>query len=263
MPDPTIAIAVVLLVAIVEASPAVRIPTGLLLAMALLAAGAELLPIALLGALGVMVARLSLALAARSGRERLRPSAQANAQRDALREHLARSPAYARTTFIMAALPGIPAGFVFPLLGAMRAPLGPALAGTIIGRIPVLALTTALFAWLGRFATAGDDAEAAVLLGVLAIMLFVFRTLGRIDWQHRAETGRWRLREVPDPFARVGVRLADSPNPWSEHPHRASVDDPDVVEGELLGEELVDDDEPGAGDRRGHSPDADDDASGS
>lgn len=238
MPDPTIAVAVVLLVALVEATPAIRIPTGLLLAIALLAADAELLPIAALGAVGVMFARLSLAWAARARRDRMRPaSPRVQAQRDAMRAQLAQSATYARTTFALAAMPGMPAGFVFPLLGAMRMPLWPALAGTLVGRIPVLALTAAIFAWLGRAVTTSDS-DAALLLGVMAIVLFAWRTIGRIDWQHRAETGNWRLRDDADPFVRMGVRIGDSPHAWSEHPSPDLDADPDVVEGELLGEEV-------------------------
>jgi membrane protein YqaA with SNARE-associated domain len=248
MPDPTVAAALLLLVVLVEATPWIRLPLGLLLAIALLAADAELLPIALIGAVGVMIARLSLARAARSGRDRLgSPSPAAQAQRDTLRAHLAQSPAYARTTFVLAALPGVPAGFVFPLLGAMRAPLWPALAGTIIGRVPVLALTAAVFAWLGRLVSDGDD-EAALLLGVLAVVLFAFRTLGRVDWQHRAATGQWRLRDESDPFVRLTTNLAgtDRANAGDAWPgrqaRRSPSPDEDVVEGELLGED--DDEDP-------------------
>ena len=254
MPDPSIAVALVLLVALVESTPAVRIPLGLLLAIALLAADAELLPIALLGAIGVMLARLSLALAARTGRDRRAAgSSRSQAQRESLRAFLARSPAYARTTFVLAALPGVPAAFVFPLLGAMRAPLWPALAGTIVGRIPVLAITAALFAWIGRLATESDH-EAAVLLGVLAIFLFVLRTISRIDWQHRAETGRWRLREERDPFIAMTTRVGDGATggwsgtfpPGAHDPVGDAISD-DIVEGELLGEEVDDEDQESGG----------------
>jgi membrane protein YqaA with SNARE-associated domain len=248
MPDPTVAAALLLLVVLVESTQWIRLPLGLLLAIALLAAEAELLPIALIGAIGVMVARLSLALAARNGRDRMgTPSPAAQAQRDTLRAHLARSPAYARTTFVLAALPGVPAGFVFPLLGAMRAPLWPALAGTVVGRVPVLALTAAVFTWLGRLVSDGDD-EAALLLGVLAVVLFAFRSLGRVDWRHRAATGHWRLRDEHDPFVRLtttlaGTDRANAGDPWpGRQARRPASPDEDIVEGELLGED--DDDEP-------------------
>lgn len=260
MPDPTIAIAVVALIALVEATPAVRIPTGMLLAIALLASGAELLAIALLGAVGVMIARLSLALAARSGRDHIRrPSPAAQAQRDALRAHLSRSPAYARTTFVLAALPGVPAGFVFPLLGAMRAPLWPALAGTVVGRVPVLAITAAFFTWVGRLLADSDD-QAAIALAFIAIAMFAVRMISDIDWQHRAETGEWRIRSSADPMTRMtmmfgegGARRPDQQNPWGQanggsSSSHFSADDSDIVEGELLGEEVDgDDDDPGSG----------------
>lgn len=181
MPDPSATVALLALVALVEASPLVRLPIGLLLAIALLAADAQLLPVALIGAAGVALARLWLAITARRGRDRSRPSsAAARARREAMRRQLAGSPAYARMTFVLAAMPPVPASFLFPLLGAMRAPLWPALAGTLVGRTPLLALTTAIFAWLGRLGGGGDD-EAALALGILAAVLLAVRTVGLVD----------------------------------------------------------------------------------
>ncbi len=258
MPDPAITVALLLLVALVEASAAIRIPIGLLLAIGLLAGDAELLPVALIGAVGVMAARLALALVARAGRDRLRPATPAlTAQREQLRRHLADSPAYTRITFLLAALPGVPANFIFPLLGAMRAPLWPALAGTVVGRIPVLAVTCALFTWLGRAVSENDD-QAAVTLGMLAVLLLVFRTIGRIDWKHRAETGQWRLRDADEQFVRMTTSFGsgsplDGSGPGRPDQRAGSsssttrgssiVDDGDVLEGEVLGEE-TDGDEP-------------------
>ncbi len=241
MPDPYLAAAVIALVALVESTPWIRVPIGLLLAIALIAMDADVLQVAMLGAVGVMFARLALALVARSVRDRLGAgSPQASARRDALRAHLSQSSTYARTTFTLAALPGIPAAFVFPLLGAMRAPLAPALAGTIVGRVPVLALTTALFTWVGRASTE-NDSDAALLLGVMAILLLVLRTINRVDWQHRTQGGGWRMRE-DDAFLRM-VTLGEAPGaaPHSE----LGNDDDDIVEGELVGEEIDQDDESG------------------
>lgn len=238
MPDPAVVIAVVALVALVESSAWIRVPLGLLLAIALLKSGAELLPIALLGALGVMAARLVMALAARRGRDRLGATSPAGqAQRDLLRAQLAGSPSYARMTFLISALPGVPASFLFPLLGAMRAPLWPALAGTVVGRVPALALTTALFTWLGRIGDTSDR-DAAILLGVMAAGLFVIRFISLIDWEHRAATGRFRLREVASPAMRVSG-MFEAPAARSG---AAPVEDEDVVEGEVLGEEVDDPD---------------------
>jgi membrane protein YqaA with SNARE-associated domain len=240
MPDPGIAVALVVLVALVEASPIVRLPIGLLLAIALLAADAQLLPIALLGALGVTIARVGIALAARRGRDRARRvSPAALAQREALRRRLAGSPAYARTSFFIAALPGVPASFFFPLLGAMRAPLWPAVAGTIVGRTPVLALTAALFTWLGRLGGASNS-DAALALGVFAGLLLVLRTVQQVDWAHRAATGSWRWRDPNAGAVRMTTMFGDA----AMHvPLDADVDDPDIVEGELLGEDHDDDDD--------------------
>ena len=252
MPEPTVIVALVLLVALVEATSAIRIPIGLLLAIGLLASDGELLPIALLGAIGVMIARLTLALAARAGRDRLgAPSPAARAQREALRDKLAGSPAYTRMTFMLAALPGVPAGFIFPMLGAMRAPLWPALAGTVVGRTPVLAITCALFTWLGRAVSEEDD-QAVVTLGMLAVLLLVFRTIGRVDWGHRAETGKWRMRDADEHMVRMTTAFGAGPGaagPASfgstrtrAHEDPSTTGDDDVLEGEVLGEEVVDDD---------------------
>lgn len=244
MPDPSVAIALLVLVALVEASPLVRLPIGLLLAIAMLASGAELLPIALIGAAGVMLGRLALALAARSGGER-RPTTDpaVKARREAMQRHLASSPTYTRMAFVLAALPGVPAGFIFPLLGAMRAPLWPALVGTLVGRTPVLAITTVVFAWLGRLGD-GSDADGALTLGVFAVLLLAFRTVGLIDWAHRAETGRFRLRDPDERAARLTTMFGPGmTGPPNDQAGSAGVDDSDVVEGELLGEEVDDDDD--------------------
>ena len=243
MPELSIAVALVLLVALVEASPAVRIPLGLLLAIGLLASDADLLPIALLGAIGVMLARLTLALSARAIRGRARPaSPAAEARREAMRAQLAGSPAYTRMTFLLAALPGVPASFIFPLLGTMRTPLWPALAGTIVGRTPVLALTAALFTWLGRLVSENDD-QAAVTLGMFAVLLFIFRTLGRIDWAHRSATGEWRLRDVDDRMMRMTTSFSSAPGASPFDPPLDRYGDDEVLEGEVLGEEVDDDDD--------------------
>lgn len=140
----------------------------------------------------------------------------------------------------------MPATLLFPLLGSMQVPLGPAIVGTLVGRVPVLALTTALFAWLGRLGAA-DDAEAAFVLGVLAIVLLALRTVGRIDWQHRAETGSFRLRDADEHAARMTMMFG--PDTPGDQPgqSRSSVgigqdpSDADMIEGELLGEEIIED----------------------
>ncbi|MCW2925036.1 MAG: hypothetical protein JWM98_2440 [Thermoleophilia bacterium] len=252
MPDPSILVAVLLLVALVESSPLVRLPVGLLLAVALLASGADLLPIALVGAAGVTLARLGLALSARRGRDRASAASPlAQAQREALRARLSGSGAYTRITFSLAALPGIPPTFLFPLLGAMRAPLWPALAGTLVGRTPLLALTTAVFAWLGRIGD-GSDSDAALSLGILALALLVFRTFGLVDWRHRAETGKFRMRDadagamrMTGMFSGPGAEGGGSAG-WSRADVGVGHDpaDADIIEGEFLGEEAAGDDDP-------------------
>jgi membrane protein YqaA with SNARE-associated domain len=246
MPDPTTAVALLLLIAFAESSPYVRLPLGLLLAIALLATGSELLPVALIGAAGVMLARLSLALTARRGRDRLAAASPAmRARREAMQRHLSGSPAYARMTFLLAAMPFMPARFIFPMLGAMRAPLWPALLGTIIGRTPVLALTAAVFTWLGRLVSDNDE-EAALVLGALAMFMLLFRTVSLIDFEHRAETGRWRLCDPDEQVVNMTTMFgpdagSDVPGSW---PPRPEAHDDDVVEGEVLGEEVEGDDQP-------------------
>src|SRR5688572_30835650 len=118
MPDPTAALSLLLLAALIEGTPWARLPIGLLAAVAMLVGGGELLPTAAIAAVGVVAARWGLALAARRSRDQLGGgSAQVRAHREALRRGLASSPAYARTTFTLAAIPGVPASFIFPLLG--------------------------------------------------------------------------------------------------------------------------------------------------
>lgn len=244
MPDPLVAIVLLALVLLVESSPAVRLPVGLLLAIGMLVGSSDLLPVAALGAVAVGAARLWLALAARRGRDSARPaSPTVRAQRDALRAHLSRSPAYARTTFALAALPGVPSGFVFPLLGAMRAPLWPAIAGTIFGRLPVLAITAAVFAWLGR-AVSDNDTQAAVTLGMFAIVLLFVRTVTRVDWQHRAATGEWRMSDPDESLLRMTTRFGSQPGVGPSAPPLHPDHDGEVLEGEVVDEEGEDDDFP-------------------
>jgi hypothetical protein len=163
-----------------------------------------------------------------------------------MQRQLSGSPAYARLTFMLAAMPFMPAGFIFPLLGAMRAPLWPALLGTVVGRTPVLALTAAFFTWIGRLVSTSDD-EAALTLGVLAMMLLAMRLVSLVDFAYRAETGRWRMRDPDANAVRVATMFGgplDDQDPRSDATELE--DHHDIVEGELLGEES-DDDPPSSG----------------
>ncbi|MCW2949990.1 MAG: hypothetical protein JWN41_1003 [Thermoleophilia bacterium] len=263
MPHPTTTLALFVLVALVELSPWVRVPTGLLLAIGVLVDGARVFPLVLLGACGIAAARLAIAYRARHNRRSSSDSPGMAAQRDLLRERLSDSRAYARVTFALAALPGVPATLLFPLIGAMRTPLAPALMGTIVGRIPWLAVTTALFVALGRLGSA-DDIAGAQSLGFIALVLIVVRGIGLVDWAHRAQTGAWRMRDARSGAARVtGMFTGASPHdaqptetPFDDLRYRHSspsrddstFDDDDVIDGEVLGEEIVDDG-PGAGSR--------------
>lgn len=256
MSDPSVLALVVLLVALLELSPVVRMPIGLALATAMLATDTELLPIVAAGAIGAGLGRLVLALQARRGRDRrAAASPAARTQRDALRARLAASPAYARTTFMLALLPGVPSRLVFPLLGAMRVPLAPAVAGTVIGRLPILALTTSFFAWLGDVLAPGGG-DPAFALGTFAAVLLLVRSVGLVDWQHRAGGGGWRLRDPDAAAMRMGSmftggapgRPGGSTWPSSARAGQSSLGpDPSsgTIEGEVLDEELtgVDEDE--------------------
>lgn len=248
MPDVQTAFAVLLLAMLVEASPLVRLPLALALAVAVLATGAQLAPVVVLGSLGVVAGRLLLALRGRrQGDAAGGASGSAATRRAALRSRLAASPGYARTTFVLAALPGIPADAAFPLLGAMRAPLLPALAGTLVGRLPVLAAGTALVVWLAGAVTR-DDQQAAMLVGAAALLTLSLRLLAAVDWEHRAATGRWRLRE-PAGLGRVTSVLRDQGATTWGHATRspAGGTDEDVIDVDVLDEESPDADEPPAG----------------
>jgi hypothetical protein len=218
----------------------------------------------LVGAAGITLGRLAIALTARRGRDRsARTSPHMAAQRDALRARLADSPAYARITFVLAALPGVPASFLFPLIGAMRAPLLPALLGTLVGRLPILLITTTLFAWLGRLG-ATTDHDAAISLGILAALLLVFRLFGLVDWQHRSATGEWRMRDPDEAGSRITTIFTSGGRPGGGFgsfggadgfPHRGQpeahhLDDADVIDAEVLEEEIVSEDDEDSADGR-------------
>ncbi|MCW2973933.1 MAG: hypothetical protein JWN72_2206 [Thermoleophilia bacterium] len=256
MPDLPTAIALLALVALVESTPYVRIPIGLLLAIGVFADDTDVLPVVVIGSLAIALVRVGLALQARRGGDRSVPPHVA-AQRAALKARLADSSTYSRITFTLAALPGVPANFLFPLIGAMRAPLGPAFLGTLLGRIPWLAITTTLFVFLGRLGSESDR-DAAISLTVLAALLLITGFLGLVDWAHRAQTGSWRLRDpnagrmtgmftggAAGPGGAGGFGGAGSPfGPGAFGDSRAREDDDDdVIDGEVLGEEFADDDD--------------------
>lgn len=244
MTDPVLIVAVALLVAVIDASPLVRIPAGMALAVAVLASHADVAPIVFTGAVGAVAGRLWLAVDARRGRDRLAAaSPAARAQRDAIRARLAQSPAYLRITFLLAALPGVPASFVFPLLGAMRAPLLPALLGAFAGRLAVLGVTTTLFTAIAR-AVEPDDGRAATLLAVVAVLVLVYRAVSLVDWEHRAATGRIRFRDADGNAARLSMLVGGQPGFDTHAPGAGAApfeDEHEIVEGDVLGEEHDDD----------------------
>lgn len=228
-----------LLVTSIEATVRPLLPIGVVLAVGMLVFGIPVGPTALIGAFGVLLADLSLAMNARRGRGYAARSSAARAQADALRARMAASGAFARITFAMAALPGPTAKLVYPMLGTMRAPLGPAIAGTIVGRTLLYLLMASVFAGIARGATS-SDADAATLLVVLAGCYIIIRVIGWIDWPHRSATGAWRLREpVALPFDMRFGRMSEGP----ADPSTSRVgDDADIIDAEVIGEESDPDD---------------------
>lgn len=259
--DTTLAVGMascLVLTALVESSPRVRLPLGLLLAIVLLVSGLDLLPVVLLGALGGTLGRWLMAIDARRGRERERATRTPGMleREQALRDRLAGSPAFGRLAFSTAALPFVPSSFLFSLLGAMRAPLAPALVGSLFGLVPMLAITTSIFRQVGLWLAGDSGTEPAVPLAIFAIVLLAFRSAALVDWDHHRNTGAWRMREPRTMFSRMGgARIGEVAGATGAHgfggdPARLGTDDRhegddgDVIEGEVLGEEL-DADAPG------------------
>lgn len=243
MPPSSVAVALLALVVLVESSARVRLPVGLLLAIAVLGAGTDPLAAILIGAGGATAARGWLALRGRRGRSTA--GGQSQLARRAMLERLGSSRAYARTTFLLGAMPAVPPTFSFPLLGSMRGSLWPALAGAFVGRVPVLAVTMFAFASIARF-LAPDDATAARALALFAAALLLVRLLALLDRDHHARTGSWRLRDPSAPPDQVTSLLGGGARGRSQDGAPWSADEL-VVEGELLGEDVDPPDQAGGG----------------
>lgn len=190
--DFALAIAIILLALMVSATPALGIPVGVVLGVYVLVADESVWLAAALGAAGVALGRLWLAVAARAGR-RSRRNPVARSHVEAVRQALTSNGRYRRAVFWAAATPLVPARFLWPLLGTIRAPLAPALAGVVLGQLPLLALTCGIAVAVARALTQGED-EAATLLGLAAILMMMFRLLGSIDWDHWRAHRRLRMR---------------------------------------------------------------------
>jgi hypothetical protein len=236
------------IVMLASASPQVRVPIGLLLSILVLGERHHDLRIAVLvGAAAVMAARAWSAYAARSGRE----SDGMRHRQEQLNRLLAASRHYGRTTFLAGAVPLVPPSYVFPVLGAMRLPLRFALAGCFVGQIVLLAITTGLFDALAQWGANGSQADAARLAAVAAVLLVVLGLLRSIDGAATRRDGRLRWREEPGAgrarFFGAGPGMGSA---WGAAAHsgsdphgRARHDDGDEIEAEVVGEEIVDDDE--------------------
>jgi hypothetical protein len=73
----------------------------------------------------------------------------------------------------------------------------------------------------------------------------VFRTVSLVDWQYRAETGSFRLRDPDEQAARMAMMFG-GPAPGTQgrpSNSRSAGSDEDILEGEVLGEEYDDEDD--------------------
>lgn len=253
---------------LVTASPMLRLPVAVPLAMWSLSDGSDLRIVALGGSIGVTIGCAVLALGARGGR---RPRTSGGAART-LGDRLAKSSQYGSLTFSAGALPMIPPRVLFPLLGGLRLPMRYALVGTFVGRLWLFALTT----WIVRGIARGlsdSDHQAAQGLAVFAIAWVVFGTLGRIDMDAWRTEHRFRLRSDDDGrmtgmFGSFGAGGPGGPGmgagpgiggPWAQGPFADPGAADDAPRDEPLGDDeiegvVLDDDEDDADDNRGDGP---------
>lgn len=183
---------------VATASPIARIPVGMLLAMFAITFRVPLLLAAALGATGATAGRWLLAS---RGRAASATSGGAGELHAGIRGWLAQNHKYRATTFVAGATPFLPARIVFPLLGSMRAPIGPALAGSLVGQFLLLSVTTWVAATLARALTDGEQ-HAAWLLGGAAAAVLVVRVASGLDRDHWRSERRLRMRAPTDPVAR-------------------------------------------------------------
>lgn len=240
MPEPIITAAVIAIVTLVEWSPRPLVPIGSLLALIILLYQAELGPIVILGALGAVIAHLLLAISARRGRDKASESPFVKAQRSTLQAKMSASGAFARITFTMAALPGSTARLLYPMLGAMQAPLLPAVAGSLVGRSVLYLFTTGAFVWLAEALTNNDKGEAANFMLVMIIVMLAFRIIRWIDWAYRSETGKWKLRDPNENSIDLRIFSDVSSNPFADEiSNLKNTQDDDVIEGDILEGDII------------------------
>lgn len=235
-------LALFLLVALVTYNPIARVPIGVLAAMFMFTADATITEAVLISAAAVTTARVLLALAARRpGRdEKLTDAAREREQ--GMRQWLNANPQFVRISFLMGALPFVPSRLTFPVLGAIGAPLRWAVLGSLCGSVLTLYVTTWFSAALA-VTFAGKD-QAAMLLGLTALTLAIFRIIGAIDMQAWQNERKLRMREQRSPF---DVRMFGAGTmPGAGDPFGAGAsssldDDGEVWEAEVIGEEIIGD----------------------
>lgn len=234
--DAAVIVAIALVAVLVSITPLVRVPLGLVLGIAVLGGHLGIATASLIGAAGVTAGRLWMSDAARRGRDtRLSPSVRA--ERARLGGWLAHDPRFGWLTFLAGLVPMVPDWFVFPLLGRIGAPLRYAALGSLLGRWPLLALTTWLSVAVSRALTGSDDA-AMGLLGAIGIVWALIGFLRRIDLEHLRATGRIRMNERAQ---KADERLTEV----MLQATRRSRDDPDgdAGSGDVIDAEVVEPDE--------------------
>lgn len=230
--DVALASAAVLAVAVtlLTLSDLVALPVSVLLASWTLSVDRPLLQAAAIGTAGVVAGRLLLARQGRqaAGRPEPQRGERARPNREQLHAFLASSPRYAGLTFGIALLPIGVARTVFPLLGELRLPLRYALAGTVVGQLPVLLVGTWLFREIAQ-ALAADDRSAAMLLALGSLAWLVVTIPGRLDRDQWRRNRRLAARPR-DGFAWT-FGMANLPGPGAHPPGLDSDDGDDVIEG--------------------------------
>jgi len=236
-------------------NPVTRVPIGVLAGMYVLYSDVTVATGALLAAVGVTLARIVLALAAKRPNHQRKLSPEARAREEAMHAWLGSNPQFVRISFLMGALPFVPSRVTFPMLGAIGAPLRWAVLGSLSGSTLVLFVTT-WFSTAVAVAIAGT-AQAATFLGITALTLVVLRMLGSLDGDAWRSERKLRMRDEKSSFnfnmfgpgmggggAGSGFGYGSSGAMRDADPQavRGEDDDGEFYEGEVVGEEIFDDD---------------------
>lgn len=219
-------IALFVLVLLVASSPLARMPIGPVTALVVLTSDVTLGMGAAVSAAAVTLSRALIALAAR----RSQSTPVAPTANDPLRTWLAGSPAYGRSTFMAAAIPLIPGRVLFGLLGSMRFPIRYAVIGCVVGQYLLINLSSWIWLTLSDTLTP-DDRQAALVLGVYAVGIILFRLMSSFDGEAWRSSRTIRFRTDADD-RRVQM-WTSSMNARGFEPHRShpgAPDDGDVID---------------------------------